>query len=154
MRNELRGKAALRHPIHIFVGRTPKRFSIDRYFGFGDALPPTPPRFLRDIGVNWLKDAAVSYGCLVISRRNRRPIRQLVHDALRDWAGRAYDKRAIRWISLLGGRSYKIVAFVQSDAVIRHRSKSTLKLVALAKNMRLFDAEELVTGSYCLTTSG
>ena len=77
-----------------------------------------------------------------------------MHDALSDWAGRAYDKRAIRWISMLGGQSYGIIAFVQSDAAIRYRSKSSLKLVALAKNMKLFDADELVTGSYCLSTSG
>ena len=153
MRDEQRGRVALRRPVHIFVGRTPKRFSADEYFKFDDALPPTPPRFLREIGVNWLRDASVAYGCLVISRRTRAPVKELVREAIRDWSGCTISSRPIKWETMLGGRSFRIVVFVQSDASIRYRSKSAIKLVTLAKNLKLFDADELTTGSYCISTS-
>jgi hypothetical protein len=154
MYSEPRGRAALRKPVHIFVGCEPKRGSIGRYFDCDDGVPPTPSLFLRDIGVDWLRDPALPYGCYVICHGKRRTAMQLVKEAIREFGGGAYDRRAIRWIGLMKGRKFTILAIVQSDAKIRRRQTRVMKLVALGKNMRLFDADELATGSYCLVNCG
>ena len=123
-------------------------------FKYPDTLPPRPPKILRQVGVNWLKDPDVAYSAWVIVNKRASNIHQGIRTALQTLCGAQDGLMYFRRMRLKFEQSHRqrrIVLLVQTDAMPRLKSNSLVTPVASTKRFPLFELDELQTGGWATT---
>ena len=148
--NAWRAKRALRRPLFIFVADADSS-RVKALLKYPDIYPATPPKILRLIGVNWLKDKDVAYSVWVVVNKRASNTQRGTRDALqrlcRARDGRKYF-RHIRLKNQLSHKCRQVVLLVQSDVILKLKQSSLVVPVAATKRFCLFDLEDLQTGSW------
>ena len=145
-----RGVVALRHPMYVFAGRY-RHDVTRRYFAYSDIYPPLPPKLLRSIGLNWLKDADLAYSVLPIVNKRNLPTRKAVSHALKRMSGNRIgikQSKFLLWEKDGATNKKRVIVFVQSDKLIKRRKCAGVRVAATSRRIALFDADAIQIGGW------